>query len=149
MLCEEQVRAFDDVLEVGLALRIHQSRNVGDVDSFRSKINKSALASIQITARYIPSTTRHEKVCLEPEMSAIAEIRTVHDDLARGQLDVLVFDANEVSILAELRRIKVRNGYTSVREADKFFTVKTLRVSEHTASVDDRDRLIVAEKNLV
>ena len=35
LLGEEQVRALDNVLEVGLALGVDQRRDVGDVDSLR------------------------------------------------------------------------------------------------------------------
>lgn len=39
LLGQEQVGALDDILEVGLALGIDESRHVGDVDRLRSAFN--------------------------------------------------------------------------------------------------------------
>jgi hypothetical protein len=39
LLGEEQVGALNDILKVGLALGIDESRHVGDVDSLRSAFN--------------------------------------------------------------------------------------------------------------
>lgn len=82
-------------------------------------------------------------------MCAIPEVDTVHDDLARGQLNVLILNANKVAVLAELRGVKVGHGYTSVRKADEFHAIQSLRVGKDATAVDDGDRLVVAEQNLV
>lgn len=128
---EEQVRALDDILEVRLPLRVNQRRHIGDVH------------------RLGPSTARHEQVRLEPQVRAVPEVRAVQDDLAGRQLDVLVLDADEVAVLAELGGVKVRDRDSGVGEADELFAVEAVRIREHTASVDNGDSLVRAEQDLI
>ena len=78
-------------------------------------------------------------------MSAVPEVGPVHDDLSRGQLDVLVLYANKVAVLAELRRVEEANRLAQLREADKLLAVDADRVVEDTAAIDDSDRLVRAQ----
>ena len=82
-------------------------------------------------------------------MCTIPEVNTVHDDLSRGQLQVLVIDANKVTVLAELRGVEVGDGHTGVGEADELRAIQALGVGKDTTTVDDSDRLVVAEQDLV
>jgi hypothetical protein len=65
LLCQEQIGAFNDVFEMRFAVSVDKSRHIRDVDSLGS------------------TSTRYEKVRLEPEMRAIPEISAVEDDFAR------------------------------------------------------------------
>ena len=79
MLSEEQVGTLDDVLEVGLALGVEEAGDVGDVDGFGT------------------TTAGDEEVGLVTEVSSIAEVGAIRNDLAgyeewRKQLRVLEQD---------------------------------------------------------
>ena len=58
------------------------------------------------------------------------------------QLDILVFNANEVTILAKLRLVKVGDGHTKLGETNEFLSIETSGVSEDTTSVNDGDSLV-------
>ena len=64
MLGEEQVGAFDDVLEVWLALGVDKVRDVRNVDCLGS------------------TTTGHKEICLDSEMEVVSEISSIGNDLA-------------------------------------------------------------------
>ena len=64
LLCEEQVGALDDILEVRLALRVDERRDVGDVNGLGA------------------STARDEEIGFEPEMSGVPEVGAVDDNLS-------------------------------------------------------------------
>lgn len=64
MLGEEQVGAFNDVLEVRLALGIDEVRDVRDVNCLGS------------------TTTGHKEISLDPEMEVVSEISSIGNDLA-------------------------------------------------------------------
>ncbi len=64
LLCEEQIRAFNDVLEVRLSVRIDERRHVRNINSFRA------------------STTWHKQVGLEPQVRSIPEISSVEHNFA-------------------------------------------------------------------
>lgn len=64
MLGKEQVGAFDDILEIWLAVRIDQVRYIRDVDGFWS------------------TTTWHKEIGLDSEMEVVSEIRSIGNDLA-------------------------------------------------------------------
>jgi len=64
LLGKEQVGAFDDVLEVWLALSVDKIRDVRDVDCLGS------------------TTTGYEEICLDSEMEVVSEVSSVGNDLA-------------------------------------------------------------------
>jgi len=64
LLGEEQVGAFNNVLEVWLALGVDKVRNVRDVDCLGS------------------STTGHKEIGLDSEMEVVSEISSIGNDLA-------------------------------------------------------------------
>ena len=65
LLCQEEIGALDDVLEVGFSVRVDERSHVGDVDSLGA------------------TTTGHKQVSLEPQMSSVSEVGAIEDDLAR------------------------------------------------------------------
>jgi hypothetical protein len=64
LLREEEVRAFDDVLEVGLALGVDERGDVGDVDGLGT------------------ATAGNEDVGLEAEVGTVTEVSSVDDEFA-------------------------------------------------------------------
>jgi hypothetical protein len=64
LLGKEQIGTLDDVLEVGLALRVDKVRDVRDVDGLGS------------------STTGYKEVGLDSEMEVVSEISSIRNDLA-------------------------------------------------------------------
>jgi len=84
LLSEEQVGAFDDVLEVRLALGVKETGDVGDVDGFEA------------------TTAGYKEVGLVPEVSGVAEIGAVRNDFAayewRQELRVLAQDEERNSL---------------------------------------------------
>lgn len=75
-------------------------------------------------------------------MSAITEVGTIQNNFARRQFDVLVFNKYDISVLTKLRAVEMRNWNTKCRKSNELFSVDTVRVSEHTTSVNDSDGLI-------
>jgi len=64
LLGEEQVGAFNDVLEVWLALGVDKVCDVRNVDCLGS------------------TTTGYKEICLDSEMEVVSEISSVGNDLA-------------------------------------------------------------------
>lgn len=61
----------------------------------------------------------------------------------------MILNLDEVPVLAELRSVKVAHRDAALSKANKLFAVEACGVGEHTASVDDRDSLIVRQENFV
>jgi hypothetical protein len=64
LLCEEQVGAFDDILEIWLAIRVDQVRYIGNVDGFWS------------------TTTGHKEIGLDSEVEVVSEISSIRNDFS-------------------------------------------------------------------
>lgn len=62
--------------------------------------------------------------------------------LLTRQLDVLVFDANKVAILAKLRRVEVANWNAKACETNKLLAIETSGVRKNTTTIDDGDGLL-------
>ena len=75
-------------------------------------------------------------------MGTVPEISTIEDDFTRRQLDILVLNANEVTVLAKFRLVEVGNGDTEFGKTDEFLSVETSGISEDTTSVNDGDSLV-------
>ncbi|KAI3480571.1 hypothetical protein L1887_57291 [Cichorium endivia] len=128
---DEQVGTLDDVLEVRLSILVKELVDVGDVDRLGS------------------AAARHEEVGLEPEVGSVAESNAVRNNLARGQLDVVLLDQHTVSVRAELAGVEIRDHLASLCEAHQLLPIETDGVVDDTATVDDGDRLVDGEQNLV
>ena len=75
-------------------------------------------------------------------MGTVPEISTIEDDFTRRQLDILVLNTNEVTILAKFRLVEVGDGHTEFGKTDEFLSVETGGVSENTTSINDGDSLV-------
>jgi hypothetical protein len=81
------------------------------------------------------SKRHHKTVCTRPQLTR--------------QLKTLVFKEDEVSSRSDLRSINVRNGLSSLGQTSEFSAIDTVRIMQHSAPVDDSNRLVVAEQDLV
>jgi hypothetical protein len=79
----------------------------------------------------------------------VAELCAVRYNLARGQLAVLFVHEHLVALGAKLFRVKAGNGRTGPGEADKLGTVEARGVVQDARAVNNGDRLVLAEENLV
>lgn len=69
---------------MGLAIRVDQLVDVGDVDGLGS------------------STARNEQVGLDSEVEVVSEVGSIGNDLSRRQLVILVLDQDNVSLGTQL-----------------------------------------------
>ena len=65
------------------------------------------------------------------------------------QLDILVFNTDEITVLAQLGGIEEANRDTELGQPDQLFPVDAVGVMKDTATVDDSDSLVVGEEDLV
>ena len=131
LLRKEQVGALDDVFKVGLAVAVDQVGDVADVD------------------RLGATAAGHKQVGLDAEVEAVAELGPVRDNLARRQLAVLFVDEHLVAVGRELLGVKARDGRAGLGEADELGAVETCGVVQDARAVNDGDRLVLAEEDLV
>jgi hypothetical protein len=108
-----------------------------------------------------PSSTGHEQVCLEAKMRSITEICSIKDDLTRckfsssaqisGQSDrqrltwqfyVLFFYFDQVTFLAQFRRVEVADRYTKFCQTNKLFSVESNRVGQYARTIDDGNSFV-------
>ena len=85
LLGKEEVGTFDDVLEMRFAVGIHELRDIGDIDCFRSVKKNSGIRVAFARDRMdlgLPSTTRNEDVRLVAKVSDISEVGTVGYNLS-------------------------------------------------------------------
>lgn len=131
LLGEEEVGTLDNVLEVGLALGIDETRDIRDVDGFGT------------------TTTGDKEVALDAEVEAVTELGAVGDNLARWELLVLSVDEDLVSLRAKLGIVKLDDHLAVASEADELLPVETLGVVDDTRAVNDTNSLVVREQDLV
>jgi hypothetical protein len=80
LLSQEQVGSFDNILEVGLALRVDELADVGDVDGFGTVEIVSSNHAFKW--KPIPSTARDEDVGLEAQVGAIPEVNAIRNQFS-------------------------------------------------------------------
>ena len=122
-----------------------------------------------ITRCYSPTTTRNEDIRLESKVRTVPEIRPIGYDFSSYQngssvsatqvpamqgpptrkFHILVFNTNQVSILAELGLIEVAHRYTQLGQTNEFFTIDPRRVREDATAVDDGNCLVGAQQDLI
>lgn len=131
LLGEEQVGAFDDVLEMGLAVGVDELGNVGNVDGFGT------------------TTTGNKEVGLDAEVEVVSEFSTIGDDFTAWQLVVLVLDKNLVSLGAKLGLVEVRNWLSGLGETNKLRSIQSMGIVQDTGTVDNGDSLVLGQQDLV
>ena len=82
-------------------------------------------------------------------MSANASTSTRPKRKLTRQLDVLVLDEDEVTVLAQLRLVEVAHRYPQLRQPPQLLTVETCRVRQHATAVNDSHSLVAAQQDLV
>ena len=114
-----------------LPFAVHEIGDIADVDSFGT------------------TAARDKQVGLDAEVERIAELGAVRDNLARRELTVFFVHEHLVPVGGELLGVKARDGRAGLGEADQFGSVKTCGVVQNTRAVNDRNRLVLAEQDLV
>jgi len=98
-------------------------------------------------------------------MEGVAEFNAVRYDLASWQtfsprlckmrdeltreLYILLINQNLVSIRSKLVFAETRNGLACFGQSSELVTIKTDGIIEHSRAIDDGDRLVLAEQDLV
>lgn len=142
MLGEEQVRTFDDVLEVWLALGVDEVCNVRDIDCLGS------------------TTTGHKEIGLDSEVEVVSEISSIGNDFAgcrsasatngkhgklTRKLNILLVDEDLVTFWTELFFGKEVDGASSLGQSNQFRSVQSCRIVQDTRTINDSDSLVFAE----
>lgn len=142
--CFIETRAYlDDVLDLGLAFVVEKLGDVADVDSLGA------------------TAARDENVRLVPEVSRVAERRSVRYDFAicrptasgyelkatsfrlTWQGDVGVLDEHDVAVFRQLGRVEVDDHLAGMRQANELFAIESMRVVDDATAVDDGDCLVL------
>ena len=65
------------------------------------------------------------------------------------QLDILILDTHEISILAQLRLVEVLNGFPQFGQTHEFLPIDPHWVREHTTSINYSNRLIGTKQDFI
>jgi len=65
------------------------------------------------------------------------------------QLHVLILNADEVSVLAQLRLVEVLNGDPQLGQTHEFLPIDACGIREHATPVDDSDCLVRTEQDFI
>lgn len=131
-LGDEEVGAFDDIGDVGLAVG-DELGGGGEVDALRAAT----------------AGNEHVELLLVAQVEGVAESGAVVDDLARGELDVVLLNEHAVAGAGKLGDVEVVDHLALRGEAEELAAVDAIGVDKDTGTVDDGDVLLLAEQDLV